>query len=346
MPRIPAFRTPSARIASAPNASRAAALAAAVAVLAVAVAASVLAPAAPALAAEGVSWSVAPADTAGEASRGNFDYQLDPGTALDDAFLVRNDGSGVLDLAVYAADAFTTREGNIDLLAAGTTSLDAGTWVTLDTDRVSLQAGESAVIPFTVTVPADAQPGDHTAGIVASLLSQDPDAQVQVDRRLGSRMYIRVGGDLVPAVEAGGLTVRYTGSWNPLAIGTVDVGYTLANTGNTRVTALSALDTAGPFGAASTRTGDVQLPEVLPGSEIEVSHTITGVGALLWLSGAVDIRPSSVGLGAARLDAVTLPYTVAAVPATLLIILGGVAIITATLLLGRRRRLAAAGLVT
>jgi hypothetical protein len=309
-----------------------------VAVLALAL----VAPALPAAAAEGPSWSVGPAataeDTAAGTLRPNFDYAVDPGQVVEDAFSVRNDGATALTLSVYSADAFTTREGNIDLLPAGETSVDAGTWVSLSQNVVTLQAGETAVVPFTVTVPADARPGDHPAGIVASLTSNDPDAQVQVDRRLGSRMYIRVAGTLSPAVTATDLTVDFSGMWNPLAVGSLDVSYVLGNTGDTRVTATSSLSAAGPFGAASTSTGEVQLPEVLPGSEMEVQHTLSGGVALLWLAGAVDITPSSVGIGATPLETIALDYTVPAIPATILLILLVLAAIIVAIVFVRRSR--------
>ncbi|MCU1405140.1 MAG: hypothetical protein JWQ43_1443 [Glaciihabitans sp.] len=299
---------------------------------------ALLVPALPAQAVDGPSWSVAPADTAVGTARPNFDYAVDAGQVVEDAFLVRNDGATTLTLNVYAADAFTTREGNIDLLAAGEVSVDAGTWVSLPVSMLTLAAGESSIIPFTLAVPTDAQPGDHSAGIVASLTSNDPAAEVQVDRRLGSRMYIRVGGELSPAVEATGLTVEFSGMWNPWAVGSLDVSYQLANTGDTRITALSSLSAAGPLGAAATTTGEVQLPEVLPGSAVEVRHQLSGVGALLWLAGAVSIAPSSVGIGAAQLDAIELDYGVAAIPATVLLVLLVLAILVVLIILVLRAR--------
>lgn len=300
-------------------------------------------PAFPAQAADGASWSVAPADTEQGTARPNFDYAMDPGQTLADAYAVRNDGATPLTLRVYASDAFTTREGNIDLLPAAEPASDAGTWVRLDVDQVTLQPGETSVIPFTVTAPADARPGDHVAGIVASITSADPTAEVQVDRRLGTRMYIRLSGELTPAVQLSEPVVEFTGGWNPLAVGNLTVRYTLQNTGDTRVTALSALSASGPFGAAAISTADVQLPEVLPGSEIDVLHELTGVGALLWLAGGIDVRPSSVGIGAAALDAQLLDYSVAAVPfGTLAVLLLVALVVLVTLLVVRRRRTASA----
>ncbi|RFA15383.1 hypothetical protein B7R21_05040 [Subtercola boreus] len=297
-----------------------------------------LVPATAAEAVEGPSWGVAPADTALGANRANFEYALAPGAVVDDAFEVTNNGITPLLLKVYAADAFTTREGTIDLLAGGEPSVDSGTWVTLGASDITLTPGQVMVIPFTITVPQDARPGDHPTGIVSSILSTDAGAEVQVDRRLGSRMYIRVDGDLAPAATVSGLTVDYSGSWNPLAVGALDVSYTLSNTGNTRVTALTNLTVEGPFGIAPARTGDEQLPEVLPGSTIDVHQRISGVAALLWLSGAVTVLPTAVGLGAVPLDSVSTPYGMLALPFWLLILVLVLALVVVGVLLALRRR--------
>ncbi|CAN5409645.1 DUF916 domain-containing protein [soil metagenome] len=295
-------------------------------------------------AAGATSWSVAPADTGQRTARPYFDYNLAPGTTITDAFSVRNNGSAGLTLNVYAADAFTTREGTIDLLAGDKESTDSGKWVTIGASTVTLQPGEGADIPFSLTVPTTARPGDHPGGIVASLVSDDPNSQVQVDHRLGSRLYVRVSGELVPSVATSDLAVAFSGSWNPLAIGSLEVSYRLQNTGNTRITATTAVEASGPLGVASTTGKALQLPEVLPGSEIDVHQTVSGVGALLWLAGAVDLRPSSVGIGATELDAVALDYGIPAVPFTLLGILVVIALIVVAIMLLRRRRAKRAGI--
>jgi hypothetical protein len=293
----------------------------------------------PAATSDAASWSVGPADGPLGTGRPFFEYTLDPGATVEDAFTVRNDGATPLSLRVYAADAFTTREGTIDLLPASEQSVDSGTWVDLGATDVHLEPGETAVVPFTLSVPTDARPGDHPAGIVTSLLSDDADAQVQVDRRLGSRLYVRVAGELSPSVDVSEPTVSFDGAWNPLALGRIDVSYTLTNTGDTRVTAVAASSAHGPFGVAALSTGAEQLPEILPGSSVEVRQSLDGVAALAWLGGAVNVIPTSVGVGAAQLDAVVAPYSIAAVPiATLLILAGALVIALGIVLLVRRAR--------
>lgn len=305
-------------------------------VLILVIAAGALSPIASA--ADSAGWSIGPATSADGSTRANFDYAVDPGTTVTDAITVRNDGATALALSIYPADAFTTREGNIDVLTSGTASEDSGTWIALGTNTLTLDPGEEESVPFTVMVPADARPGDHPAGIVTSLVTDDAAAQVQVDRRLGSRMQIRVSGELVPSVVVSEPRVSFSGSWNPLAVGFVTVDYTLQNTGNTRITAVADAVVAGPFGVVPVTTAPEQLPEVLPGSTIDVSERLDGVGALLWLTGAAQVQPSSVGFGAASLDTVRAEFAVPAIPfAALLILVLLAAVVVAVVLIVRRR---------
>ncbi|MDO9398759.1 MAG: DUF916 domain-containing protein [Herbiconiux sp.] len=291
----------------------------------------------------GPSWSVAPADRplpdgTTETARANFDYAVEPGAVIDDAFEIRNDGATPLELQVYAADAFTTREGSIDLLPAGEASVDAGTWIAVAVPQVTLQPGETTAVPFRISVPADARPGDHPAGLISSALTASDSATVQVDRRLGSRVYLRVAGELTPAATVTGMRVDYSGSWDPLAVGALDVVYTLENTGDTRVTAVSSVTAGGPFGLAGTAASE-QLAEVLPGSAIEVRQRLEGVSALVWLSGAVRVQPEGIGLGGGALAPIEAPFSFAALPfVPLIALLALTAAVLAIVLLVRIRR--------
>lgn len=307
------------------------------AVITAAVALAISIPA-PVMAVTGPGWTVAPADGDAGSGRANFDYSIDAGAVIRDGMTVSNTGAVALTLDVYAADAFTSREGQIDLLPAGTESVDSGTWVSVDQPTITLEPGQETTVGFTVSVPADARPGDHPTGLVTSMRSADTNATVQVDRRLGSRMQIRVAGVLEPGVRVGDVTTRYDGSWNPFGVGAFEVAYTLTNDGNTRATGTSRLVVGGPFGLATTSTPAEQLPEVLPGSTIDVRQRIDGVAALLWLSGAVEVVPVGVGIGGAPLDAELLEYSTPAVPWIIVIALVVLAAILLVIVVVVRRR--------
>src|SRR5699024_12647223 len=58
--------------------------------------------------------------------------------------------------------------GAFDLLPSDVEPTDTGAWIDIE-EEVALAAGESAVVPFTITVPEDALPGEHPGGVVAYL---------------------------------------------------------------------------------------------------------------------------------------------------------------------------------
>lgn len=235
-----------------------------------------------------VTWGVRPADTDQGANRPNYAYALDPGTVLADALIVSNYTDRPLVFAVYAADGFVTEEGVLDLLPAGEESQALGTWVTFEQDQVTLAGGESVVVPFELSVPTDATPGDYAAGVVSSLVVENTDG-VTVDRRLGSRMHVRVTGDLTPALTVDNLTVAYEGGANPLVPGTATVTFTVTNAGNTRLEADAAVMLTGPWGTGRRAVQAPDLPELLPGTSSTQSVAVADVWPLLRLTATVTV---------------------------------------------------------
>jgi hypothetical protein len=284
-----------------------------------------------------VAWTVQTVDNANGAQRPNFSYSVDPGATIHDALLVTNTGTTALPLAVYAADAFTTASGNLDLLAADVASTDAGLWISVETRDIVLQPGQYAEVPFTITVPADASPGDHSGGIVSSLVTADDTQALSIDRRLGSRVNLRVSGELAPAATVERATFTYAPALNPFAPGTLIVDYTLTNTGNTRVTALQNLTAAGPFGILAAAPAAEQLPEVTRGSAIEVHREIP-MPSIGWIDGTLVVTPEGVGIGAGGVAAIDVPFGMIAVPWTLFALLAIVAVLAILTVVWARRR--------
>ena len=108
-----------------------------------------------------------------------------------------------------------------------------------------------AIVPFTVTIPANAEPGDHVGGFIASLVSVGSAARtapnIQLDQRVAARVYIRVPGELKPGLELSDVVA----TWQPgshFASGSMSVEYTLRNTGNVRMAVEPRVGVAGPFG--------------------------------------------------------------------------------------------------
>lgn len=287
-----------------------------------------------------VSWSVRPADTAQGTGRPNFAYEALPGKSVADALLVTNRSAEGIELEVYAADGFLTPDGSLDILPKGEESVELGSWVEVASPRISLASGQTAEIPFEITVPADAPPGDYAAGVVASMTV---DAEgVVTERRLGSRVHLRVLGDLAPAFTVTDVTVAYTGTPVPFAPGDGSVTFTLTNTGNTRLAPDALVQVAGPFGIAPVSVRGSDLPELLPGSTIEHTVQVAGIAPLglvtadVAASGEVVSRPGESRVPPAVAD-VSASATTWAVPWTSLAVVLLVAGLVTWWLLARRR---------
>ncbi|MEU1623634.1 DUF916 domain-containing protein [Streptomyces sp. NPDC005722] len=288
-----------------------------------------------------VSWGAAPADTSVGKGRSRFTYTLAPGSRVTDALAVVNRSDTTVKLKVYASDAFTTPSGGIDLLTADQRPRDVGSWITVKSTTLTLKSQQSATVPFTLTVPRDATPGDHSGGVVTSLVTGVQGKAVRLDRRLGSRLYLRVTGPLDPALTVGDLHAAYQGTLNPAGSGSLRVTYTVRNTGNVRLKARQMLRTKGLFGLIGQDAGLPGLPEILPGNSLTRTVTVNGVWPGVRLDTDVVLQPlaSDDQPAALRADQVTASRSLWAWPWGQLIVLAAlVAAGCAYALLRRRRR--------
>lgn len=180
-------------------------------------------------------------------------------------------------------------------------------------------------------------------GIVTSLTHPTAESGVNVDRRLGVKITLRVGGDLKPSLAVENMSVGWDGGLNPFAGGDATVNYTLHNTGNTVLSAQQTANIAGPFGWPTTDAGTQDAPpQLLPGESWPVSVPVRDVPASFWLNATASVVPIVVDASGStdHLDPVTAAATGLAMPWMLLLLLVMLAaLVFAAFLL--RRRLAA-----
>ncbi|TDD72402.1 hypothetical protein E1262_03625 [Jiangella aurantiaca] len=284
-----------------------------------------------------ITWSVRPADEHGPDGRRVIDVVLEPGQRVVEHVAVTNHSAVPVTFSISANDGYLTERGSFDMLPSDTPPIDGGAWLGVP-EQATVGAGESVVVPVEVAVPETAEPGDHPAGIAASILSTG--SEVAVESRVGVRVNLTVAGEAVAALDATIIDVSYEPSWNPFAPGDLVVHYEAVNTGTV---AASAAAVAG----ATTLLGDVdevdggEPRELLPGGRIEQSVRVSGV----WPLGPVDARlaveplldeASTVSAAPAM---VTLTATAWALPlAQLLLLLLLVLLVLVVRRLLRRRR--------
>ena len=137
-----------------------------------------------------------------------FTHHLEPGDEVIDEALVINDGDLPIHLQIYVAEAMTAINGGTAFGHRNYNSNGVAGWVSIDVGEVPLQPGETQIVPFTITVPTDASPGDHVAGLLVEqaptgnetdggATAEEPQFAVQVVQRVGVAVVIDVPGDRV-----------------------------------------------------------------------------------------------------------------------------------------------------
>lgn len=245
-----------------------------------------------------LTWGVAPSSRKGPDGRAAFTYKLDPGAELTDYAGISNYSAQPITVDVYASDAFTTPSGGFDLLPAAKPPTDVGTWVAFEARyrRLVIPSKSRVDVPFRLTVPRNATPGDHAGGIVASIAEPGTDAdgnRVRVDRRVGARVYLRVTGELAPAFTVERLDAGYDGTLNPFTGGTVTATYRVRNTGNVRLTGTPRVSVAGLFGLGRHTVDAPAVPEILPGGEYTLTTQVPAA-PLFRLDVGVELTPVPV----------------------------------------------------
>lgn len=302
----------------------------------------------PAVAAEGerlASFGIGPAGSERPDERPFLVAAAGPGSVLYDHVAVINQAADPVDLTLYAADALTADGGGLAIRERAATSNDLGSWITVGDPTpaitVPAQSPETGlgyvIVPITIAIPANAQPGDHVAGVVASLISlgsSSTSQNIELEQRVAARVYVRVDGPLAPGLEITSLRAAFR-SGGVVAAGSVEVSYTLRNTGNVRMAVEPSARVAGPFGLLATERPGDRVDEILPGGEVQGTITVPDVWPLV----AADVTVSANGAAAPGADdpgvgAVTERTRVWAVPWVPLAVL----LLLALVLVIRRRR--------
>ena len=98
---------------------------------------------------------------------GYFEWTTSAGQAVRGTVTITNPSSTPATFDIYPADAATASGGGVIYSALGGSLHDTGRWIQLDAGTVTLDAGQSHPIGFTVMIPTGTAPGDYLAGVAA-----------------------------------------------------------------------------------------------------------------------------------------------------------------------------------
>lgn len=194
--------------------------------------------------------------------------------------------------------------------AEGRTPNDLSTWTSVDRESPTVPAGGSVTATVTITVPADAAPGEQY-GVVWAEVAAPPSSGggVTVVNRIGIRIYLSVGLGGAPAADflVGTLTAARSAEGQPMVVASVQ------NTGGRALDMFGTLQllggpgglSAGPFpvvlgttvGIGNTEPVTIVLDKEVPAGPWDA--TITLHSGLLERSATATITFPDVGTAAA-----------------------------------------------
>lgn len=201
-------------------------------------------------------------------SQSIFIYTLNPGQQKQDGVRIYNNTNTSRTIAVGAVDSAISSDGAFACAQEVEPKKDVGTWVSLSTSTVTIPAGGSVVVPFTITAPVNSSVGEHDGCITM----QDSNTQVATNQngvvlsfRSAIRIVATIPGTIVKELAINDLKVKLDG-------GQLQINPVVTNTGNvsldTKVTTslvslfgktVASTEGTYPILAKSTATWTVKL---------------------------------------------------------------------------------------
>ncbi|MFJ3229827.1 WxL protein peptidoglycan domain-containing protein [Streptomyces sp. NPDC086787] len=290
----------------------------------------------PAYAADNGSWSVYP--VASEiAARPYFYLSADPGQTITDKVALANKTGAPLTFRLYAADAYNTaRDGGFAVRTLGERMRGVGTWARLAQSRITVPGHRTVTVPFTLSVPDGAEPGDHPGAIVAldeRVAQGSGSLALGVRQAVAARVYLRVSGPTLPAIAVENMHVTHHRPLVPgLGDSTATISYTLHNSGNVTLDPKVELRAHGLFGRTLLDRDLTRIPsELLPGQRVRLTEPWRG--APQFDRGDITLTATATGTHeTASTSFLALPWLVLAV------VLAAGAVAAALLVRARRGR--------
>jgi len=230
--------------------------------------------------------SIAPVSSnpgGGVTNRSTFSYKLDPGAKQSDSVVVQNLSNEEKTVVLYVANAFTTSGGLLGVKANEQAKTGPVEWLAFTTklpnNTFKLKGLTAVTVPFVITVPPNAPPGDYAFGIAVAPEAINPDAvagqnTVQVLQAAASLVELRVSGPLIPIVRVGSLKITSEPKLIPGVIdGSSKVSFELVNIGNQRINTVIRIIERNIFNQVIHEEPAIQVGNVLPGSHLKLSRS-------------------------------------------------------------------------
>ncbi|HEV2653820.1 MAG TPA: DUF916 domain-containing protein [Ktedonobacteraceae bacterium] len=163
-------------------------------------------------------------------TRSYFVLNTKPGTTLSENIRVTNVGMATGSVRLYPVSATTAQTSGIAYLSRNDALHDVASWIKMGQQPVTLAPGQSQIVPFQISVPASALPGQHVSGITAENLtlqngSTKGSLHINLQHLSVMAVQVNVPGPTVEQMAVTGIKASGSSGYQSLLVA-------LSNTGN------------------------------------------------------------------------------------------------------------------
>ena len=140
-------------------------------------------------------------DPSNPLTKSYFIFDSKPGIVVKSRVRVINSGTARGSVSLYPVDATTGQTSGAVYLNGNDPRKDVGAWLTLGVQELTLDPGQSEIIPFQVTIPSTVRPGQHLGGIIAENLAQENNTPTGSAKKNTSTFQINIKNLTIIAVQ-------------------------------------------------------------------------------------------------------------------------------------------------
>ncbi len=199
----------------------------------------------------GIGGRPANPDPANPRSQSIFIMTLDRGQSDTDTILVANNTDQRQTIELYAVDGVVSNSGAYSCRQQSEALTGLGSWTSIAKDQVVLEPGQREEVDFTVTLPDNADVGEHN-GCIVFQTPESEDASsgsVRVRTRQAVRLVVTVPGELHRDIAISSFDIGRSSNDKPL------YGLTLQNKGNVSADIDAKIIISSPWGNEIYRNG-------------------------------------------------------------------------------------------
>jgi len=137
-----------------------------------------------------------------------FVKTIQPNTSVEDAVEIVNNTGNKKSVMVYATDSIVSSGGAFACAQAADEQKNVGQWIKLSQSTIDIDANGTTKVPFTITTPVNAEPGEQNGCIIIQEQKESNfQSGVSLSFRTAIRVAILIPGDIKKEITPNSLSI-------------------------------------------------------------------------------------------------------------------------------------------